>query len=138
MQTNLKVAKESLRQVEDQKMALAFELEAVKKQVHAQAVEIVRLRKLVYQEHQVPRATSLQSPVGMRRPREPLPPGPLDPEEKKKKLAPSSSSQHAPQAEMDDEQVVPEEEEEEKEEDEAGDEVNPYVALVAKPSQAPK
>ena len=86
MQTNLKGAKDSLRTVDEQKMALAFELAAAQKQIHAQAVEIVRLRKLVY-EHQVPRATSAPSSSSAHRPREPLPPGPLEPEVKKKKLA---------------------------------------------------
>ena len=142
MRINLKAAKDSQDALEDQKMALAFEVESLKKQVHAQAVEIVRLRKLLFQERQVPRATS----SGTRRPRSPLPPGPIEPEAKTKKLA----TEHEDQNEdvefegMQEDQEEQEQEQEEAEEEPAAPDDDDAAATataaaaVARPTKAPR
>ena len=132
MRINLKAAKDSQDTLEDQKMALAFEVESLKKQVYAQAAEIARLRKLLFQEHQVPRATS----SGTRRPRSPLPPGPIEPEAKTKKLA-AEPEDDAAEPDEEDMAVWPEEEEEEKEEEDE-DATATATATAARPSKAPR
>ena len=140
MRINLKAAKDSQDALEDQKMALAFEVESLKKQVHAQAVEIVRLRKLLFQERQVPRATS----SGSRRPRSPLPPGPI--EAKTKKLAAEHEDQND---DVEFEGMQEDQEEQEQEQEEAEEEpaapddddaaaTAPAAAAVARPTKAPR